>query len=252
MKIGMPILFEYNSIKENIKLAEELKFDFIELNLNFDYCQKEFENKKELLNLVKSSNLEYTLHFYDEADFASYDEVCKAYMKLLKKYLKLAKEINIKLVNIHLNVGPIVTISGIKKYLYDKNYDTYIERLINNLNKVKKMCDKYNVQMVLENTICPSFIKRTYQDLKDKFMFNYDIGHDYRNDSNLQDMFKNEGFILKEFHFHDSTKSKDHLCLGTGEMDLKSYKNMIDGQYVLLELKSSEDLELSMEYFKKI
>lgn len=252
MKIGMPILFEYNSIRENIKLAEDLNFDFIELNLNFDYCQKELENKKELLNLVKSSDLEYTLHFYDEADFASYDEVCKAYLKLLKKYLKLAKGINIKLVNIHLNVGPIVTISGVKNYLYEKEYDVYIERLIRNLNKVKKICDKYNVQMVLENTICPSFIKKTYQDLKEKFTFNYDIGHDYRNDSNLKDMFLNDGFKLNEFHFHDSTKSKDHLCLGTGEMDLIAYKNMIDNQYVVLELKSSEDLELSIEYFKKL
>ena len=32
MKLGMPILFEYDSIEENINLARKLNLDFIELN----------------------------------------------------------------------------------------------------------------------------------------------------------------------------------------------------------------------------
>ncbi len=52
MKLGMPILYEFNTIIENVKLAKELNLDFIELNLNFSYCQKAMENKKikKLLN----------------------------------------------------------------------------------------------------------------------------------------------------------------------------------------------------------
>ena len=43
MKVGMPILFEFNTIEENLKLAKELGLDFVELNLNFSYCRKEME-----------------------------------------------------------------------------------------------------------------------------------------------------------------------------------------------------------------
>ena len=250
MKIGMPILFEFDNLLDNIKLAENLGLDFIELNLNFDYCRKEIEDKKRLLNLIKSSSLEYTLHFYDEADFATYDEVSNAYLKLLKKYLKSSKELNIKLLNVHLNVGPVVTISGTKNYIYDREYNSYIKRLISNLNKVDKVCKKYGITLVLENTKTPEFLLKTYLDLqKAGFKFNYDIGHDYVSESKLKNMFSNKSFDIKEFHFHDSTKTKDHLVLGEGEIDLKYFKNLITNQYVVLELKSSGDLKKSIKQF---
>ena len=46
MKLGMPILFEYDSLIDNVKLAKQLGFEFIELNLNFSYCQEELQNKE--------------------------------------------------------------------------------------------------------------------------------------------------------------------------------------------------------------
>ena len=127
----MPQLFEYDTIEENLVLAKELKLDFIELNLNFSYCRKEMEEGK-LAALLKKYGLEATLHFYDEADFASYDEVVDAYLQLLDKYAKLGKGY-IKLINIHNNPGPVVTISGVKNYIYDKEYCEYI---VNSLNKL--------------------------------------------------------------------------------------------------------------------
>ena len=45
MKLGMPQLYEFDSIEDNLKLAKELNLDFIELNLNFGYCRKEMEDK---------------------------------------------------------------------------------------------------------------------------------------------------------------------------------------------------------------
>ena len=253
MKLGMPILFEYDNIFDNIKLAEDLGFDFVELNLNFDYCRRDFENKEKNLNLIKSSKLEYTLHFYDEADFATYDEVSNAYLKLLRKYLKLSRKLNIKLLNVHLNLGPIVTISGIKNYIYEREYNLYIKRLIKNLKKVEKICKAYNVTLVLENTKTPDISIKTYLDLKEAgFNFNYDIGHDYVSGSKLKEMFSKNDFSIKEFHYHDSTKTKDHLVLGEGEIDLKYFKDMINDQYVVLELKSSNDLRESIKQFKNM
>lgn len=253
MKLGMPILYEFNSIKENVKLANELNLDFIELNLNFGYCRKEIENTKQLLNDLKDTNLELTLHFYDEADFGSYDEVVNAYIKLLKYYLSKAKKLNIKLLNIHLNEGPIVTIGGEKNYIYEKEFDNYIIRLINNLKKVKKICDKYNVGLVIENIVIPKYLVNTYKRLKEEgFAFNYDIGHDHTSNDTFKLEILDNDINIKEFHIHDSTKSKCHLEIGTGELDLKFYKGLSMQSYVVLEVKNSNDLINSVETFKNI
>ena len=112
MKLGMPQLYEFDTVEENLGLAQELGLDFIELNLNFGYCRKEMETGN-LASLLASYNLEATLHFYDEADFGSYDEVVGAYLALLEKYASLGQGY-IKQVNVHLNPGPVVTIAGVK------------------------------------------------------------------------------------------------------------------------------------------
>ena len=108
----MPQLFEYQNIEDNFKLAKKLDLDFIELNLNFASCREALE-KKQVQDLVNEYNVETTLHFYDEADLGSYDEVVKAYLGLLDKYASLGKGF-VKQINVHLISGPVVTIAGVK------------------------------------------------------------------------------------------------------------------------------------------
>jgi len=140
MKLGMPQLYEFDTIEENLILAKELDLDFVELNLNFGYCRSEMEAKT-IAELLKKYNMEATLHFYDEADLGSYDEVVAAYLTLLDRYAKLGKGY-IKQINMHMIPGPVVTISGVKNYIYEKEYDVYINRLITNF-KVNLLNCKY-------------------------------------------------------------------------------------------------------------
>lgn len=41
IKLGLPILYEYDNLEDNFKLAKKLGLDFVEMNLNFGYCRKE-------------------------------------------------------------------------------------------------------------------------------------------------------------------------------------------------------------------
>jgi sugar phosphate isomerase/epimerase len=250
MKLGMPQLYEFDSIKENVELALELKLDFIELNLNFSYCRKEMEDYT-AKRLILDNNLEATLHFYDEADFASYDEVVDAYLVLLEKYAKLG-EGYVRQINVHNQVGPIVTISGEKNYINDKEYNDYINRLIKNLTKASNICNKYGITLVIENTNIAAYMKKTYADLaKNNFYFTYDIGHDDNDKYMLYNIIKTTPIIFKEFHIHDGDTKKCHLALNEGKIDIKEFKEMAKSfnAYVVLEVKSKDDLIKSVPVF---
>ena len=255
MKLGMPQLFEYNSIEDNFKLAKKLDLDFIEFNLNFSSCREALE-KGLLKELVNKYGIEVTLHFYDEADFGSYDEVVKAYLGLLDKYASLGSGF-VKQINVHLIPGPVVTIAGIKHYVYEKEYDAYIKRLVKNLKEAEAICHKYNMNMVIENTDnIPNYVKRVYLDLnKEGFRFCYDIGHDHLSNDIVFNLIKEVNLPFDEFHIHDAKdRSKCHLALGEGELEIAKFKRLAEANnaYVVLEVKQVKDLLTSVPSFKQM
>lgn len=251
----MPQLFEYENIEDSFKLAQKLDLDFIELNLNFASCREALENKT-ILGLVNKYNIETTLHFYDEADLGSYDEVVKAYLTLLDKYASLGKGF-VKQINIHLIPGPVVTISGVKHYVYEKEYDAYIKRLVKNLKEAETICHKYDMKMVIENTDnTPSYQRRTYLDLyKEGFRFTYDIGHDYLSNDIIFGLLKEVSLPFDEFHIHDAkNRSTCHLTLKEGTLDVSKYKSLAEknNAYVVLEVKQESDLVKSVPIFRSL
>ncbi len=255
MKVGMPQLYEYDTIEDNLILAKELGVDFIELNLNFGYCRKEMEQDT-VKALLDKYGIEATLHFYDEADLGSYDEVVDAYLVLLERYARLGQGY-IKQINMHLIPGPVVTISGVKNYIYEKEYDEYITRLINNFKRAEDICNQYDINMVIENTDnIPEYTKRTYQDLyKAGFRFCYDIGHDHLSYDIVWNTLEKIELPFDEFHIHDAKdRKKCHLALGEGVLDVAKFKRLAEKNkaYVVLEVKQKSDLVVSVPLFKKL
>ena len=251
----MPQLFEYENLEDNFKLAQKLGLDFIELNLNFASGRTALENKI-VLDLVNKYHIEVTLHFYDEADLGSYDEVVKAYLLLLDKYASLGQGF-VKQINIHLIPGPIVTISGVKHYVYEKEYDDYIKRLIRNLKEADAICHKYDMKMVIENTDnIPSYQRITYLDLyKEGFRFTYDIGHDHLSNDIVLGLLKEVPLPFDEFHIHDAkNRSTCHLALKEGTLDISKYKSLAEknNAYVVLEVKQVSDLVKSVPIFRSL
>ena len=255
MKLGMPELFEYTNIEDNFKLAKKLGLDFIEFNLNFSSCREALENGS-LKKLVNKYNVETTLHFYDEADLGSFDEVVKAYLSLLNKYASLGKGF-VKQINIHLIPGPVVTIAGIKHYVYEKEYDAYIKRLVRNLKEAEKICHNYDMNMVIENTDnTPIYQARVYKDLyKEGFRFCYDIGHDHLSNDIVLGLLNGVSLPFDEFHVHDAkNRLKCHLSINEGELDIAKYKRLAEknNAYVVLEVKQESDLISSVPLFRSL
>ncbi|MCR5491438.1 MAG: sugar phosphate isomerase/epimerase [Bacilli bacterium] len=255
MKIGMPQLYEFDRIEDNLVLAKNLGLDFIELNLNFGYCRKEMEQGK-VAKLLEKYGIAATLHFYDEADFGSYDEVVEAYLSLLDKYAELGRGY-IRQINVHLVPGPVVTIAGNKNYIYEKEYDDYMARLIRNLKRAEAICHDNGINLVIENTDnSPKYEEKVYRDLhKEGFRFCYDIGHDHLSYDLLWNVQEELDLPFDEFHVHDAKdRKKCHLALGEGTLDIKKFKRLAEknGAYVVLEVKQSADLLVSVPIFKAL
>lgn len=253
MKLGMPQLYEYERVEDNLILADELGLDFVELNLNFAYCRREME-EGHLEALFRKYGLEATLHFYDDGDLATYDEVADAYLSLLQKYARLGRGY-VKIINVHIISGPVVTISGVKNYIYEKEFEDYSERLLKNLKKAEKICSENGIALVLENTdYLAKFVKKTYKILSENnFKFNYDVGHDrVDGDFLLNEVIPELNLKFTEMHVHDSLGKKCHLAIGEGDCELSNYKKFMDNAYVLLEVKQKSDLLLSVPRFKRI
>ena len=89
---------------------------------------------------------------------------------------------------------------------------------------------------------------------REGFKFNYDIGHDARSDSKLFEFIQKHELKFDEFHFHDANKKGCHLALGDGDIDLKYFKDLAvkNNAWVLLEVKSSDDLIKSVPYYKNL
>lgn len=261
MKIGMPVLYEFDRLEENFSFAEENEFDFVELNLNFSYCRKELCNGSLMSELTQKYGLGLTMHFFDEADFGTYEEVAESYFGLLERYMVLVSEYGLSTLVVHLIEGPVVTIGGVKHYVYEKEFEEYSERLEKMLFRVSELCRKNGVRLALENSKTVPYMERTYERLKkDGFFFVFDIGHDEMCSNLPRKIFEAISFHnVKEFHIHDVREEekgvkKDHVCLGEGKIDAAFYKRTAEriGADCLLELKCTEDLKKSISYFKKL
>lgn len=55
---------------------------------------------------------------------------------------------------------------------------------------------------------------------------------------------------LIHMHLHDALGKKNHLALGTGEIDLKAFLNAASPQRVVIEVKAPDELTESVSYLK--
>lgn len=78
----MPSLYEFHSINENINFSLNHGLDFMEFN--FGYVREDIIN-----NPITKSNLPFTLHFFDAADFKINDEVVIENIKTTPFILKV-------------------------------------------------------------------------------------------------------------------------------------------------------------------
>lgn len=256
MDFGMPTLIEYDSIEENAALCRKLGLNFLELNMNLPFCQT-FTDKDivRLKSIYQENGIYFTLHLDENADFCNFNPVIKSgWQQVLREILSAASELEIPLVNMHLNRGVWFTLPDKKVFLYEK----YAFHYESSLNEFKEICTDFSgkVKVSIENTngFLP-FEKDAVERLisEENIGVTWDIGHcEAAGNKDENFMVKNIG-KLYHMHIHDAFEKKDHLPLGKGKINLHESLKFARkaGCRCVVEVKTSEALSDSVLWLKE-
>ncbi|MBQ4067751.1 MAG: sugar phosphate isomerase/epimerase [Lachnospiraceae bacterium] len=257
MDCGMPTLIENDTLEDNILLCKELGLQFIELNMNLpEYQIEKLENIEYFEQIAKNNNIYFTIHLDENLNIADFNKsVADAYMNTVKRTINVAKKLNVPILNMHMNHGVYFTLPDKKVQLYDKYFDEYM----NKYREFREMCEKLvgdsNITICIENTDgFREYEKPVISMLleSDIFALTWDIGHSHGMD-NIDEPFimKNE-HKLKHFHIHDALGRKDHMTLGTGDIDLEQriWIAKISNSRCVIETKTIEALRESVRWVR--
>lgn len=255
MHFGMPTLIETKSIEDCASLCSKLGLNFIELNMSFPDYQK--LNVPILKEIANQYNIYYTIHLDEKLSPCDFnDRVAEAYIATTLDAISVAKQLDVPILNIHLQEGVYVTLPDKKVHLFDAYCDTYFQKLVDFRNKCEEAIGSASIKICIENTngYYHSFLKKSLDLFLESpvFALTLDIGHSAVTGFTDESVIAKHG-RLAHMHIHDATSKSNHLTLGEGTLDLLKYINLAiqHNCRAVLETKTIDALYSSVEWLKK-
>lgn len=235
MDKGISTFFGFEgNIKERLKKVKQAGFTCI-----ITSADKKFKNQngtlKQQVKIAKKLGLKLSsLHSsYVESELKYFFEDCKIGDKIesrLKKEVKIAKKFGFTCLVVHLIGEP--NLVG-----------------INRLNRILKVCEKYDLPLAIENIDHPKTFDYVFENINNKYLcFCYDSGHNH--------VFERKRNHLKEFgnklvaiHLSDNNGTCDQHTLNQfGSINWKKVAqqlkqaNKVSLDYELIMLKNKDKL----------
>lgn len=219
-----------------------------------DYPNRDIIDEKDLIDLMNSYDLKYTVHApFIEVNPASVNpSLAKASIDEINRSVDLANILDSDIVVIH---------PGRAIFLNDREYMKSVYQIAeDSLSVVGEYAKDNGVNVCIENL--PRLRGFMYQDINQlnesleriNLPMTLDIGHAYTAGFTVDDVYFSR---IKHIHIHDNDGVHDsHLPLGDGIIDFKRFfeifkKNDYDCIYNF-ELSSKEYIEKSIEYLKSL
>ena len=237
----MPILVEFHSLEENLKLFQKLNLDFIELNLDIPYCFPE-----NIETALLDSNA-FTIHLSEKIDVGELnDALRKFYLNEIERIISFGTKHNILKYNIHLDPGIHFSLPDKKIFIYEEYLSDYLNAYKNSCDTLSKIANKYNATILFENVKIESYTLKAIEVISnyENLFFTLDLGHNIRYGNIAKEQFLKYESKIKHIHLHDFNGSKDHQELFTGILDIKKELDFCDKHNldVLIEVKRKEEL----------
>lgn len=259
LQFGMPSLIETRSLEDCISLCKELGLIFIELNMNLPQYQLQNIDVAKFYDVAKSSNIYYTIHLDENFNVCDFNKlIAHAYLDTAFQTIALAKILEMPIINMHLSNGVHFTMPDERIYLFDEYLDIYLEKLKFFRDECEKMLADSSIKICIENSdgYNRAFIRKGLDLLleSDVFKLTFDIGHNWSMGGTDESIIMQRENKLHHMHMHDAIGKKNHLVLGTGEINLGTYLKLAKRHScrVVLETKTIEGLKQSMAYINNL
>ena len=253
---GMPTLIETSTLEECAKLCAELGLDFIELNMNMPQYQLDKIDVEYFKRVADKYSIYYTIHLDENlnvSDFNSY--VAQAYTKTVADTIEIAKQLGVRVINMHMARGVYFTLPDRKVYLFSEYKEQYLKSIVAFRNMCENAIGDANIKICIDN--CDGyedFQKEAVELLleSDVFALTFDVGHNHGIGGTDEEFIMKHKDRLHHIHLHDAKGKKNHLALGTGEINIEKYISLADDHNcrAVLETKTIDGLKQSVEWLK--
>lgn len=257
IRFGMPYLLEIESMEETAALCAELGLSFVELNMNFPQFQIDAVDVPLLRALARKYGIFYTLHLDDNISIADFNPaVARAWTDTVLRAAALARELEMPVLNMHLSRGGVVTLPHRKAYLYEAYRDRYLSRIRAFRDCCHRAVGDAPLRICVENTAgFPDWQAEALDVLLESPVFGltWDVGHDHCTGGGDGEHIRRRIGRLHHMHLHDACRpGRDHLALGTGELDIGALLSLARQQdcTVVLETKTVRALRSSVSWLK--
>ncbi|MDE7261790.1 MAG: sugar phosphate isomerase/epimerase [Oscillospiraceae bacterium] len=257
MDLGMPTLIELPELADCGALCQELGLQFVELNMNLPQYQTKRISPEKFRETAERYGIYYTLHLDENLNVSDFNpHVAGAWMRTVEESIGLAKELRIPVLNMHLSRGVYFTMPEKKIFLFD----VYRERYLADMRAFRERCASEigtaDIKVCVENSDGYTDFQVQALDLlleSSVFGLTYDIGHNHSLGGSDEPVILQREERLTHFHFHDGIGRKNHLPLGTGEIDMQKYYNLAKAHNsrIVLETKTIQGLKQSVKWFRQ-
>lgn len=256
VKFGMATLIETSSLEMCASLCRELDLDFIELNMNLPQYQLDKIDISRFKEIAEKYKIFYTIHLDENLNVSDFNPyIADGYKRTVAEAIELAKELNAPVLNIHLNKGVYFTLPDKKVFLFSE----YKEQYLKSFTDFRDMCEKAigdsDIKICVEN--CDGFTEFQKDAIKillssPVFGLTFDIGHNHGCGGVDEPLIIKNKSRLCHMHMHDALRNKNHLPLGSGELDIHHYLSLAEEQNcnIVLEAKTIEGLRQSVNWLR--
>ena len=258
MKFGMPALLEHEHLAQSAALCRALCLDFIELNMNLPQYQPGRVDVDEIRRLGERYGIGYTLHLDENLNLFEFNPFeARAWQETLLSNIELAKQIGVKVLNMHLNRGVHFTLPDRKVCVFEQ----YLPEYLDGLRRVRDLCTQSigdsGIRICIENTNgwLPWQVAALDVLLEaEVFALTLDVGHDHCTGNGDLGVILERKNHLRHMHLHDARRpGRDHLTLGGGELDIGARLDLARSRdcTVVIEVKTAAALTDSVRWLNQ-
>lgn len=259
MKFGMPTLIENTAPDSNAALCRELGLQFVELNANLPQYLCGAVDVGKLRRIAAEYGIFYTLHLDENMNVSDFNPaVADAYVQSALDAIAMARDLEIPVLNMHLVKGVHFTLPDRKVYLFDEYRQQYLDAMARFRDRCREALGSSRIKICVENTDGYATWQIQALDVlleSEDFALTLDVGHNHCTGGADEGVIRQRVSRLRHIHLHDAVRPKrDHLTLGTGELDLQRYLDLAaeNGCTVVLETKNVAALRSSVDWLKRL